>query len=66
MLNVAPLQAKLKKLKGGQDRAEREMSKYDVELEQAVPADMTIFEENIEVRHFVDLIGEPAMIQIFT
>lgn len=51
VLNVAPFQAKLKKLKSGRDRTEREMSKFDMELEQAVPADMTIFEENIEVRH---------------
>ncbi|KAI5454933.1 Structural maintenance of chromosomes protein 6 [Naganishia albida] len=42
--------AKLKKLKQGNDLAEREMSKIDMELEQAVPADMTIFEENIEAQ----------------
>lgn len=64
VLILLHLQAKLKKLKQGNDLAEREMSKIDMELEQAVPADMTIFEENIEVRHIIDHVSEPVLIQV--
>jgi hypothetical protein len=57
-------QAKLKKLKSGNDLTERQMSKIDMELEQAVPADMTVFEENIEVRHRIHTTSGPVTILI--
>jgi hypothetical protein len=39
----------LKKLKSGQTLAEKEMAKFDVELEKAVPADVSMYEEEIAV-----------------
>ncbi|GHJ88325.1 hypothetical protein NliqN6_4727 [Naganishia liquefaciens] len=40
-------EAQLKKLKNGQTLAEKQISKFEQELEKAVPADMSMFEEDI-------------------
>ncbi|KAJ9124140.1 hypothetical protein QFC22_000936 [Naganishia vaughanmartiniae] len=39
---------KLKKLQAGQVRTDKEVSRLEGELEQAVPADLSVFEEGIE------------------
>lgn len=48
-LQSSIFQGKLRKLKSGLTMAEKEIAKYDVELEEAVPADMSMFEEEIAV-----------------